>query len=309
VQKCNNTQANFFRRIVVLFCLLLFPICSFSHGGSHDESIGWMSWTFSWPVFISLLLISVYYLSGWKRVESKNRFDPLRRWQLVFFISGLVILIAALLSPIDRLSDYLAYVHMIQHTLLLMVAAPLFALASPGFYSFRQLPKSLKSGMRPLQKTWFQLTRAFPMKRMLVAWVAYALILWIWHIPYLYEAALKNSLVHDLQHLAFFISAYFFWRVVIDPFRKPGRNEGVAILYVFVASLHAMILGVLMTLAPSSWYPSYEKTAPLFGLTALEDQQIAGLIMWMPAGVSYVLVALGSLYMLLKRQSSLGQEI
>ena len=301
-ERKNQSLAQF----IFAFSLITFSSQVVYGHGAHTtpaQAISWGTWTVSWPVIITLILISLYYLTGWKRVLRLNPNNTFKEWQLLFFILGILTLVFSLLSPIDVLSDYLASVHMIQHTLLLMVAAPFFALASPGFYSFRQLPRYFKRGVQPFQKFWFRLTRPIPIKRMFVAWVFYAFILWIWHVPVMYEAALQNSLIHDLQHLAFFISAYFFWRVIIDPFRQPKKNEGIAILYTFVASLHAMILGVLMTLAPNNWYPSYEETAPLFGFTALEDQQLAGLIMWMPAGVSYVLVALLSLYKLINRHN------
>lgn len=286
--------------VALFFFLLFHNTFSLAHGGLTHNTIGWTTWTFSPAIIFCLIGITVLYLSGWHRLQQKRQHQRfLGRWQLLFFIGGLITLVISLLSPIDALSDRLAYVHMIQHTLILMVAAPFFAFASPGFYGFRQLPQSLQNFSRPFQKTWNKLIRHRAFSKMFVAWLLYAVVLWIWHLPRLYEAALQNEFIHDLQHLAFFLTSYIFWRVVIDPYRDKAKSQGIAIVYVFVASLHAMILGVFMTLSPQAWYPTYEITAPLHGMSALSDQQLAGLIMWMPAGISYVVVALMGVYQLL----------
>jgi putative membrane protein len=120
----------------------------------------------------------------------------------------------------------------------------------------------------------------------------YTVTLWIWHIPVLYESALSNSLVHDLQHLSFFFTSYLFWILILDPFAKKTLKPEISLVYLFVSSIHAMVLGVLMALSPRVWYEPYLKTAPLLGWDSLQDQQLAGLIMWMPAGISYLLAAI-----------------
>jgi cytochrome c oxidase assembly factor CtaG len=131
--------------------------------------------------------------------------------------------------------------------------------------------------------------------RPFLAWIIYTLTLFLWHLPKFYGAALKNEWIHDLQHIMFFVTAYYFWKVIFDPFRKKMTGI-VAILYPFVASIHGILLGAFMTFSPKVWYQHYAQTAPLYGFTALEDQQIAGLIMWMPAGITYILASLFLVY-------------
>jgi len=125
----------------------------------------------------------------------------------------------------------------------------------------------------------------------LVAWSLYAVAMWAWHLPAFYASALRDPFVHDLQHLSFFASGCIFWRVLLDP-RSRQRTVGLlAVVYLFTTTLHATLLGVLMTLAPTPWYPDYVGRTTLWQLTAMEDQQLAGLIMWMPACAAYLLIA------------------
>ena len=125
----------------------------------------------------------------------------------------------------------------------------------------------------------------------LLMWGLFALTLWLWHLPALYEAALHHPMLHQVQHLAFFVSSCLFWRVVLDPLSRLRLIPILGVLYLFTTSLHASILGVFMALAPSAWYPFYTDKTGAWHLTPLEDQQLAGLIMWMPACMIYALAA------------------
>jgi putative membrane protein len=121
----------------------------------------------------------------------------------------------------------------------------------------------------------------------------YAAVLWVWHLPVLYEAALRNRWIHEIQHLMFFIVACMFWRVLIDPLARLRLSYGAGVIYLFATSLHATVLGVFLALAPRPWYGDYIGRTEAWNLSALEDQQLAGLIMWMPACMIYALAAAG----------------
>lgn len=260
------------------------------------EKIVWSDWNGSTLVLLSLFLSCAIYARGWAkmRLRQKDRISRVSGWHAISFYLGIAMVFIALVSAIDPLSDMLAWVHMIQHTLLMTVAAPLIALGSPGYIALWALPVKRRFA-------WF--IRALRFSRPIVAGISYAMILWLWHLPVLYEAALFDSFVHDLQHLAFFVSAFLFWRVLLEPYIGERLHPGVGIVYLFVSSLHPMILGVLMALSPIPWYRLYETRASLYGFTALQDQQIAGYIMWMPAGFAYVAVAAHLVLRLLREAS------
>jgi cytochrome c oxidase assembly factor CtaG len=125
----------------------------------------------------------------------------------------------------------------------------------------------------------------------LAAWLIHAVALWVWHIPVLFEAVLEREWVHTLQHLSFFLSALLFWWALIHG-RERALGYGAAVLFLFTTALHSGLLGALITFAPNVWYPGYLKTTQTWGLTPLEDQQLGGLIMWIPAGLVYVVAGL-----------------
>jgi cytochrome c2 len=119
----------------------------------------------------------------------------------------------------------------------------------------------------------------------------HAAALWIWHIPRLFQATLTSELAHASQHLSFFGTALCFWWALLTRQQGP-QGQGVAVLAVFTTALHSSLLGALLTLAPTPWYPAYAHTTAAWGLTPLEDQQLGGLVMWIPAGAVYLLAAL-----------------
>jgi cytochrome c oxidase assembly factor CtaG len=181
--------------------------------------------------------------------------------------------------------------HMTQHEILMLVAAPLLVLGRPLITFLWALPLdwSRKLGkfakINALSRLWHTLT--IP----LVAWLVHAIALWIWHIPVLFEAVLRYEWVHTAQHLSFFISALLFWWALIHG-PQGAMGYGAAVLYLFTTSVHSGVLGALITLAGSVWYPSYVGLTSSWGLTPLEDQQLGGLIMWIPAGLVYVIAGL-----------------
>jgi putative membrane protein len=124
----------------------------------------------------------------------------------------------------------------------------------------------------------------------LIASFAHALALWIWHVPVLFEATLTNEAVHALQHTLFFGTALMFWQAVLFGERR-AADYGLAVLYLFLTAMHSGALGALITFASQPWYASYT-TAFGRNLTPLEDQQLGGLIMWVPAGMIYVIAGL-----------------
>ncbi|MFO7562091.1 MAG: cytochrome c oxidase assembly protein [Enhygromyxa sp.] len=259
-------------------------------------------WSGELPAPLGLACLAGLYGLGLARLWRRAGIGRgVRRWQVGCFVAALATLVASLLSPIATLSEELLWVHMIQHLLLMLVAAPLLMAASPGLVVAWALPRRWRVR---LARLWVSARRRAPgglAWHPVVAWLAFALVLWIWHLPLLYQAALEHPRVHDLQHLAFFGAACLYWRAIFEPIGRARLGPVALVAYVFTTSLHGMLLGVLVALSPRLWYPIYEQTTANWGLAALEDQQLAGFIMWMPACGVYAIIAVGALVVWLHR--------
>lgn len=262
-----------------------------AHGRDEPAPGGWIDRVMDQPLAVAnlLALVSLYGVGWWrlwKRAPRRRR--ALRRGALAM-AGGLLTVGIALFSPLDAHADRLAWVHMLQHLLLMMVAAPLIVLASPlQVVAPWGLPRTLQASVGAVRRALGRVR--YVLWQPVATWSLYALTVWIWHVPALYEGALRSPLVHDLQHLAFVIAAALFWRVVLDPISRRRLGPGLGLLYLFATSLQAMGLGVLMTFARRAWYPAYGEPP---GLTLLEDQQMAGALMWMPGCALYAVVAGG----------------
>jgi cytochrome c oxidase assembly factor CtaG len=209
-------------------------------------------------------------------------------WRTRCFALAILALIVALLSPLDALANSLFAAHMVQHLLLMMVAAPLLVLADPMTATLWALPQ----GTRRNVGSWWRRRRGLRAAWRLAsspggAWVLHVLALWLWHLPTLYDRAVADGAVHVLEHLTFLVTALLFWWV---PFKAHGRRvgAGTALLYLFGAVLQGTILGALLALARHPLYTAHFGTTRAWGLTPLEDQQLAGLLMWVPAGFVYL---------------------
>ncbi|MGV3485407.1 MAG: cytochrome c oxidase assembly protein, partial [Planctomycetaceae bacterium] len=271
------------------------PNVAHAHPGGLDiDTPWWQAWHFDWLVAVNLMILSVLYAFGLARMWEGARWPKrIQWWRPLAFAAGIATLGIALMSPLDTIADDLSWVHMCQHMVLMVVAAPLIVAASPGLVVTWALPIKWR------KKVWRGLSGTSRTRPWLVGmfwnaffiWTLHAAILWIWHLPTLYQLALRDQLVHDFEHLTFFVAACLFWRIAIDAREVPTLNPGLSVLYLFTTSLHATVLGVLMALSPKVWYPVYIGRTERWGLTALEDQQLAGLIMWMPACMVYALAA------------------
>ncbi|HEX6898404.1 MAG TPA: cytochrome c oxidase assembly protein [Thermoanaerobaculia bacterium] len=216
----------------------------------------------------------------------------IRRWEAACFAAGWLSLLAALVSPLHTLGGILFSAHMVQHEVLILIAAPLLVLGRPLIAFLWALPQEDREragrwARSPgFSRVWRSLTAP------LAVWTIHGVALWLWHLPGLYQAALRNEFLHILEHLSFFGSAVLFWWALIHG--RFGRlGYGVAVLWVFTTSLHSGVLGALLTFAPRLWYPIYAARTGEWGLSALEDQQLAGLIMWVPAGFVFIILGLG----------------
>jgi putative membrane protein len=258
-----------------------------------DATPWWARWNPDPFIVANLALLAGLYAGGYRQLRAQRGGSvPVGPAQAAAFAAGVLGLFVALVSPIDPLALELLWVHMVQHMLLMNLAAPLIVLGAPGRTMLWVLPPRARQwlgrGRRRLEQRGVS---RYLLWQPVLLWLTYAAVLWVWHLPRFYEAALHYEWVHDAQHLMFFAASCLFWRVMFDPIGRLRMSRLLAVIYLFTTSLHATLLGVFMALAPRLWYETYAERATVWGLAALEDQQLAGYIMWMPACMMYALVA------------------
>lgn len=252
----------------------------------------WSTWSTD-PWSLGLVGLSgLLYGIGVTRLWRRGAGAGIGPGAVAAFVLAWLSLVAALVSPLDPLGEALFAAHMVQHELLMLVAAPLFVAARPLAVWLWALPVAWRQRLARLAHRpgvaagWRWLSRPA------VAWSVHALVLWGWHAPSLFQAVLRSPGLHTLQHFSFFLSALVFWWAVMDRHRGLA-SATAALVYVFTTAVHTAVLGALLTFARQVVYPAYLDTAPAWGLTALEDQQLGGLIMWVPCGLVYLLVSMG----------------
>src|SRR4051794_30806362 len=247
-------------------------------------------WT--WPplVIIPLILAMGLYSVGTAKMLASSARPSVRKSAVICFALGWVSLLLALDSPVHELGEQLFWVHMTQHEILMLISAPLLVGSRPLVPFLYALSPSRRKQVADLGHT--RLIQSFwrAISAPIFAWLFSALALWIWHAPWLFERTLHSEWIHAAQHTSFFVSALIFWWPLAN--MKPSMGYGGGMLYVFTTALHTSLLGVLLTFTSRPWYASYAATAPLWHLSALEDQQLGGLIMWIPAGTLLFIVFL-----------------
>jgi putative membrane protein len=247
-------------------------------------------WVWDPGILVPLILCAVLYAVGVVRLRRVNTrvAGPL---EVGCFIAGWLTLVLALVSPLHPWGSTLFSAHMTQHELLMLVAAPLLVLGRPVVPFLWAFPKPAARWLSSWTKApgWTRFWGALTAP--LVAWLLHAVVLWVWHLPALFQATLENAGVHALQHVSFLGSALLFWWAILHG-RQRAAGYGAGVIYMFTTALHTSLLGALLTFSPSVWYPVYNGTTQSWGLTPLQDQQLGGLIMWIPAGVVYIIAGL-----------------
>lgn len=287
------------RRALILACLL--PVIGFAHTGEplKPDDLA-RAWELDPGVVLPLLISAVLYALG-----SRRHFG-LTRTQRACFWAGWLSLVIALVSPLHPLGEVLFSAHMVQHEVLMLISAPLLVVSRPLVTFLWALPFEWRrtvgrcSKNHVVQGSWLWLTAP------LTAWWIHALAIWAWHAPVLFGATLKSDSVHAAQHLSFFLSALLFWWALL--FAHGRKAYGSGVLYIFTTGVHTGILGALLTFAPRIWYPAYSSTTQAWGLSPLQDQQIGGLIMWVPASLVYLVAGLALFAAWMKESDALVER-
>ncbi|HSJ47029.1 MAG TPA: cytochrome c oxidase assembly protein [Euzebyales bacterium] len=254
-----------------------------AHGGEltgpHDL---WVTWTLD-PVVLTAIAVSCWsYAAGVRALwGSAGTGGGVARVQAIAFALAIAAIAVALVSPVDPAGEALFSVHMTQHVLLTLVAAPLFVLGSPLHVMAWGLPTPLR---RRVGRWQGRLRRMLSHPALPAAGLAaFTAVFTAWHVPVLYDVAIADDGVHALEHVTMLLSALAFWAPVVRPRRT---NPGIGVLLLFVSMIASGLLSALLVFAPTPWYAHHGTTA--WGLTRLADQQAAGAVMWVLGGTIYV---------------------
>jgi cytochrome c oxidase assembly factor CtaG/polyferredoxin len=248
------------------------------------------SWPFDPWLLLALGLTAAVYLRGWRALKRRDA----ERWHAgrpAAFLGGLFCLFIALASPVEPFAALLLQVHMLQHLLLMMAAPPLLWLGAPLLPLLRGLP-------RPLRTHWAAPLLRSPALRALFgwltqpvpAWLLFAAATWLWHVPAFYEVALRSPGWHYLQHFCFLATGLLFWYVVVRPYpARPRWSPWLLLPYLLLADVQNTVLSAVLTFSDRVLYPYYAEAPRLGGLSPLEDQSAAGVLMWVPGSLAFLL--------------------
>lgn len=243
----------------------------------------WLTqWNWEPSIILGTVAIIAFYLYAVGPLRVKYCLgEPVKTSQAVAFLLGVNSIFLVLFSPLDRLSDdYLFSAHMLQHLVLTMVGPPLMIVGTPDWL------------IKPLLRNRIILRVAKFLTYPFVAFTLFNIDLWLWHAPPLYDATLVNETLHIQEHMTFIVFSLIYWWPVFSPLKEglPRLSIGGQILYIFLGGMPTVALGAGLTFAPPLYTP-YIYAPRVWGISAAMDQQLGGLIMWVPANIAYIIVA------------------
>ncbi|MCW5695587.1 MAG: cytochrome c oxidase assembly protein [Bauldia sp.] len=280
--------------LVVL--LALAPASAAAHGGG--EIIFPAEVLSHWhpdplPLLLALGVVALYGIGLTRLWRRAGVGRGVRGWQAGLFAGGVLLFLFALASPLESVTGTLLTAHMIQHVTLVAAAPALVLLGRPDIVLLWTIPQRWRHGTAAALSTAANVLR--PLVRPVPAALIHGAVIWAWHAPPLFEAALASDLVHDLEHATFVATAFLFWQAIFLAMRRSAwRLAGLVAIVLTV--IQSGLLGALLTLSNRVLYPAYGDGPLAWNLTALADQQLAGLVMWVPAAAAYLAagVALGA---------------
>lgn len=242
-------------------------------------------------VSVPLILVALVYVRGWVRIRRIN-LETIENWRVGSFLLGLFLIWLAVASPIATLDHELLTIHMVQHLLLMMLAPPLIWLGAP----LKPLLHGLTQGLENVMSHFF---RSPPVQRLgraiahpAVCWLAAAATLVGWHVPSLFALGMRSGLWHTIEQVSFLASGLLFWWPVVKPGQGASNgSEWPILLYLFAATLPCDILSGFLVFCDRVVYPLFLSSPPSNGLSAIEDQQCAGALMWTCVTVVYLIAA------------------
>jgi len=286
------------RRLIVRLSLatsmlLLAPTIALAHN-DHPPVPGFpavlLAWTFDPLPIFGVVLAAAAYLWAERRIAQGHPAHPVpghRRW---LFMGGLAAVLVALVSPVDTYEGVLFSVHMVQHMLLELVAAPLIVLSAPITLALRAASPAARRAILAVLHSPPARWLTFP----LVTWFLFAAVNWGWHFSSLYNVALEHDLVHYLEHASFLVAALLFWWPAIGPDPQPWKMpHAVRLLYLFLAMPQNSFLGVALLSTERVLYLHYVTNVRTWGPTPLDDQHLGGTLMWVFGDMVFLAAMLG----------------
>jgi putative membrane protein len=277
-------------KIFAGFSTLLFysNIC-FSHGTIAKDQNIWTAWVYTPIITIPLIITVLVYAIG---ILHRYRLGkPIHIFKAILFLLGVLFYYIALQSPLEPLSDHYFYHHQIEHLILRMFAPWLLILSMPMNVLIQGLPNWARRGiLKPIIKNRgvYALYRLFTQPYL--ATFVFIATLYIWQIPVLHEQAILNQWLHDLMHASMIFSAFFFWWIISDPRRSAARcSYGIRLFLLWAVTTFNSVLGAIITMTRSLIYDVYDQGINAFPMSAMEDQQYGGVILWVPGGMMGVL--------------------
>lgn len=273
-----------------------------THGVVSPANL-WSAWTLDPLILLVLVTMGALYGRGLSGLWKFHPGRTVSRRRAASFYGGLLALVVALISPLEPLASELFSAHMVQHLVLMLVAAPLLIYGAPLLPVSLALPAGARRGLHCLARSKFGRRTRWLLLALPVVWSLHAVTLWLWHLPSFYELGLSSDLLHAVEHAAFIGTAMLFWALIIGSPRWRNLDRGLAALLTFATALQSGALGVVLTFAARPLYEAHGNSAT-WGLDRLADQQLAGAIMWVPSGIIYLVTIAVLLYRWLEDMES-----
>ena len=292
---------------LALLQLLWFVPAVHAHGGIEAGQNPFTAWNWN-PLPTLLLLVFAYlYLNGLSNWERPSH--PISRWQKASFFTGLFLIFISLQSPLDNLSEHMLSFHQLQHFLLRMMAPLLVLLGAPLTPVLRGLPPwVLQRIVRPTVRHSLARAAYEKLTNPVITVALFMGVLYLWQFPGAFNLSLRNEFVHALMHITMTSSGFIFYWAVIDP--KPHRSRvhyGVRVLYLGLIVLPNTVLGAVITFSRGIIYTGYQDVYQPFGISLLTDQQLGGLLLWVPGDMMSILVAGIVMIMWYEREEAAGK--
>jgi cytochrome c oxidase assembly factor CtaG len=250
------------------------------------------SWTAPIPLTLTVIACAIFYMRGWRHLRSSAA-NVIPGWRAASFLAGVFLVWLAIGSPLALLDEQLLTVHMMQHLLLMTIAPPLIWMGAPVMPMLHGLPqKFVQSVLGPFLRWPAVQAAGRALSQPMFCWLAAGAALVGWHIPAVFNLALQSEVLHFVEHASFLVAGFLFWWPVIQPWPSvPVWPRWSILLYLFAATLPCDILSAYLTFCERVVYPAYLNAPRVFGLSALEDQECAGALMWTCVTILYLIPA------------------